>query len=243
MNEFRPNEVAPPDSRFRIGFQEHLRSVDVDDGDLFPWRASRDPYVVLLAEVLLQRTRGQNVANHFQRILRELPHATRLARAEVDEIERVIAPLGLMKRAGLLKRLGAALLEEHAGFVPRSSQDLQRLPGVGPYGAGAVRCFAYGERTAIVDAGIARIIRRCLDLPTTRRVNEDPELWAIAESLLPRRGFRRHNLALLAVADRYCRVRPHCDPCPLRPVCRYGRKQVVVAALGRRKLPPPMRAS
>lgn len=230
MNDLRPNEVAPPDSRFRIAFQKHLRSVDVDAGDLFPWRASRDPYVILLAEVLLQRTRGPNVAKHFRSIVEELPNAARLARSEVEEIERVIAPLGLRKRAGLLKRLGAELVDRYDGSVPRRSEDLLRLPGIGPYAASGVRCFAYGERAAIVDVGIARIIRRCLNLPETRRINEDPELWTVAEALLPSRGFRRHNLALLTVADRHCRVRPRCEPCPLLPVCRHGREHIAVAA-------------
>lgn len=242
MNDLRPNHVVLPDADFRAAFHRQLRTVSVDEGKLFPWRASRDAYLVLLAEVLLQRTRGPNVARHFAAIIGQVPNATCLAHTPVDRIERAISALGLKKRARLLKRLGIELTERYDGSVPRRSDDLLKLPGVGPYSANAVRCFAYGERAAIVDAGIARVIRRCLNLPATRRVNEDRELWALAESLLPRRGVRRHNLALLAIADSYCRVEPRCDLCPLVQLCRYGRTRSPVGARRRRNTPSGLRA-
>lgn len=195
--------------------------------------------MVLLAEILLQRTRGPNVAKVFREIVEAAPKPERLAEMGADEIRGLIAPLGLMKRATLLKRLGITLIEEFRGVVPRRREELRRLPGVGPYATGAVLCFAFSERAAIVDSGIARIIRRCLDLPIARRVNEDPELWVVAEALLPRRGYRRYNLALLAIADRFCGVRPRCRVCPLRSLCKYGRASCESDAGVRLNAAPP----
>jgi A/G-specific adenine glycosylase len=206
--------VGLPSTAFRRAFRHRLRKVHVDEGLAFPWRASCEPYVILLAEVLLQRTRGPNVAKRFREIAHRAPNARSLAEMKIGEIQRLIAPLGLVKRAILLQRLGTALVEDFEGSVPDRPAELRSLPGVGPYAAGAVLCFAFARRTAIVDSGIARIIRRCLGLSASRRVNEDPELWSIAGALLPRRDYRRHNLALLAVADRFCRVRPRCGPLP-----------------------------
>lgn len=226
--------AAFPTTPFRRAFRRRLHKVDVDEGLAFPWRASREPYEILLAEVLLQRTRGPNVARHFREILHRAPNAGSLAAMKVGEIQSLIAPLGLLKRAVLLQRLGRALMERFHGSVPDRSDELRLLPGVGPYAAGAVLCFAFARRVAIVDSGIARIIRRCLGLSARRRVNEDPELWSIAEALLPRRDHRRHNLALLAVADQHCRVRPRCECCPLRSLCNHGRDRAP-AAVGTRR--------
>lgn len=211
-----------PDSAYRAAFRRRLRSVPIDEGTRFPWRASTNPYVVLLAEILLQRTRGPNVATNFRKILRRIPNPTRLANTPVAELERLIGPLGLRKRAPTLKQLGEVLVARFSSSIPDVEQDLRELPGVGPYGASAVKSFAFNQRAAIVDTGIARVLRRCLGLPADRRVNQDHQLWLIAESLLPRTGHRRHNLALLTVADELCLPEPRCQACPLLKVCDYG---------------------
>ncbi len=220
----KPPRIELPSTSYRAVFRRRLKSIPIDEGDLFPWRASRDPYVVLLSEVLLQRTRGPNVAKRFSGILARLPDPESLATTSVTGIARTIQALGLRKRAPLLQRLGRTLIRDFGGAIPRTDEELTGLPGVGRYGANAVRCFAYDDRVAIVDAGIGRVIRRCLDLPSEKRVNQDHRLWTIAQALLPRNGHRRHNLALLAVADTFCRSRPRCDLCPLLPICAYGRR-------------------
>lgn len=210
------------DQRARREFRRTLRRVAVDDGRIFPWRASRDPYVVLLAEVLLQRTRGPNVAERFPAILLELPTPAALAAMSTKDLTHLIAPLGLHKRAPILARLGHEIVERHDGRVPEDHDELLKLSGVGPYAAAAVRCFAFDRRMPIVDVGIARILRRVFVLNDERRVNDDPVLWSIAADLLPVNDFRHHNLALLAVADAFCRVRPHCRECPLRDICQFA---------------------
>lgn len=215
------DELAP-DKSYVEEFRRRLKGVEVDRGEAFPWRASRDPFVVLLSEILLQRTRGPNVAKVFPVIVRRVPEPRLLARMPIQRIERMVRPLGLLKRAPILKRLGKALVREHGGEVPADRDELLALPGVGRYTAAAVRCFAFGKREAIVDAGIGRIIRRCLGLTESRRVNSDDDLWNMANVLLPERGSRHHNLALLTIAARHCRVIPRCTTCPLVSVCRFG---------------------
>lgn len=213
-----------PTSSQRSTFRRAMARVEVDVGERFPWRSSREPYVLLLAEVLLQRTRGPNVAAHFDRIVAEFPTVSELAGASVRRITRAIAPLGLRKRASILKRIGEELVARHGGVVPTKYEDLLALPGVGPYAASALQCFSYDKRTAIVDAGIARVLRRYFDRPDERRVNADRDLWALAQSLLPAKRVGRYNLALLTVAQNNCSTRPRCEDCVLYRSCSFARQ-------------------
>lgn len=146
-----------------------------------------------------------------------------LADANVNRIAAAIAPLGLRKRAAILKRLGEELVAKHSGRVPVELDELLALPGVGPYAANAVRCFAFGKRAPIVDSGVARILRRCFDLPTERRVNADATLWSVAAELLPRADVARHNFALLTIAQANCLTKPKCEVCVLNGLCRFAR--------------------
>jgi A/G-specific adenine glycosylase len=217
------SDTSLPTRSQRATFRRAMTRVEVEGGDRFPWRSSRDPYVLLLAEVLLQRTRGPNVAAHFERIVSEFPTAPALAMASISRIAREIAPLGLRKRATILKRLGEELVTQYGGVVPPGYEELLALPGVGPYAANALQCFSYGRRTAIVDAGIARILRRYFDRPHERRVNADRDLWALARLLLPAKGADRHNLALLTVAQNNCLTKPRCENCVLHSSCSFAR--------------------
>jgi A/G-specific adenine glycosylase len=218
----RSTPIGPPPTS-RAAFRRAMSRVDIDLGDRFPWRSSRDPYVLLLAEVLLQRTRGPNVAAHFKRIVSEFGSAADLAGASVDRIAAAIAPLGLKKRAAILKRMGEQLVHRHAGSVPTEYEELLALSGVGPYAANAVKCFGFGERAPIVDAGVARVLRRCFALPEDQRVNADSLLWGYARTLLPRKEVARYNFALLTVAQTNCLTKPRCTNCALNSACSFAR--------------------
>ena len=195
-----------------------LRSARVHGRD-FPWRQSRDPYKVLIGEVLLQRTRGEHVAPVFDVFVRRWPGPNELAKARQRSIGAVVRPLGLAKRAPTLKQLGIALVE--AGFVPTEPAALRRLPGVGPYAANAVPIFALGQDLPLVDWVIARVLRRFFGLPEGNRPNADPALWRVAESLVRVGRARDLWLGTLDFAARVCKPRPACPECPLREACSF----------------------
>ena len=194
-----------------VGFYER-------SGRAFPWRASTDPYAVLVSEVLLQRTRGENVVPVYQELLRRWPDPQRLSRARIATIEQVIRPIGLAKRASTLKALGGAMVD--LGGVPRSPTELQKLPGIGPYGAHAVPVFAFGDDLPVVDWVIARVLRRYFGLSSRARPNSDGELWDLATELALLGSSRSLWLGTLDFAAEICVPTPKCERCPISTSCR-----------------------
>lgn len=190
-------------------------------GREFPWRATKDPYRVLIGEVLLQRTRGgSRVVEVYRDFLQRWPTPEKLARARVQTIERVIRPLGLAKRAPILKKLGRQIVE--LGGTPTTPDELRELPGVGPYGAHAVAIFGLGRDLPLVDWVIARVLRRYFGLQTDRRPNADLELWRLAEQLAENGEARKLWLGVLDFAAALCKPRPRCAECPLASSCSWA---------------------
>lgn len=216
------NELAAQDA-FRAailgGFDQRDRS--------FPWRSRRDPYAVLIGEVLLQRTRGEHAVRVYLDFVRRWPTPERLARARVPTIERVIRPLGLVKRAAILSRLGKAIVA--ADGVPADPADLARLPGVGPYAAHSVPVFAGERNLPVVDWVIGRVLRRYFGLAVGRRPNHDPELWELAARLAAPGSARTLWLGTLDFAAAVCKPRPLCQECPLRQSCQHHLGELAAA--------------
>lgn len=195
-----------------------------DRGRSFPWRDSSDPYVVLVGEVLLQRTRGDLVEPVFREFIKRWPDAQHLSRARLRTIAQVIRPLGFAKRAPMIKRLGTALARR--GGTPTTPEALLELPGVGPYAAHAVPVFALGKQYPVVDWVLARVLRRYFGLTNELRPNQDKELWGIARRLIRSTPAREVWLGLLDFASEICRPKPRCTSCPLNRSCTYGRENI-----------------
>lgn len=186
----------------------------------FPWRETREPFAVLVAELLLQKTASYKVIRIYEPFLRRYPSPGALANADPDEVRALLAPLGLPRRAQRLIELGRLLEDSHGGKVPRQHARLLALPGVGPYTANAVQCFAFGGRRPLVDEVVARVYRRFFGLPTAKRAYEDVGLWNFVEGLLPRHRARDFSLAVLDFASGVCTFkRPKCESCLLRGRC------------------------
>lgn len=185
----------------------------------FPWRRRRDAYAVLVGEVLLQRTRGELVVPVFEEFVRRWPQPEDLARARLSSIASVIRPLGLAKRAPILKELGRELTRR--GAIPADPDDLLELPGVGPYAAHAVPVFTRGRNLPVVDWVIARVLRRYFGLASDRRPNADPQLWDLAADLAERGKARELWLGTLDFAAAVCKPQPLCRTCPLASSCQY----------------------
>jgi A/G-specific adenine glycosylase len=188
----------------------------------FPWREEKDPFRILIAEVLLQRSRGVTVAKVYERLFARWPDARRLARAREESIASVIRPLGLTRRAATLKTLAREI--DLRGEVPASLLALSELPGVGPYAASATLAVAFGEREPTVDGVTARVYRRYFGLDAERPASTDRALWTLVHRVMPRTNIREWNWAVLDLAALVCVPRkPRCFECPLRQHCAWSR--------------------
>jgi A/G-specific adenine glycosylase len=187
----------------------------------FPWRETDDSFRILVAEMLLQRSRGKTVAKVYEKLFARWPDAASLARARVDTIEKVIRPLGLTRRAGALKEM--ATLVSDLGEVPSTLDGLLALPGVGPYAAGATLAVAFERRSPVVDGVTARVYRRYFGLNPEVPASLDPELWRVVSEASPARKNKEWNWAVLDLAATICLPKvPRCQACPLAAHCRWS---------------------
>jgi A/G-specific adenine glycosylase len=194
----------------------------------FPWRETDDPFRVLVAEVLLQRSRGKTVAAVYERLFARWPDASSLARARESSIASTIRPLGLTKRAATLREMAKAVVRR--GGVPSTVDDLLELPGVGPYAAGATAAVAFGAHEAVVDGVSARVYRRYFGLDGTGPASIDHELWSLVGAATPRRAVQEWNWAVLDLAALICLPgTPRCPSCPLRASCRAATSAIAVS--------------
>ena len=174
-----------------------------------------------MAEVLLQRSRGKTVAKVYEELFRRWPDAEALSRAREASIASVIRPLGLVRRASILRAMGREVVQ--SGGVPSSSDGLLALPGVGRYAANATLVVGFGKRAPVVDGVTARVYRRYLGLPTELPATADTELWEKVDAATPSRGSRDWNWAVLDLASEICLpARPRCDVCPLVERCAFA---------------------
>jgi A/G-specific adenine glycosylase len=198
------------------------------EGRRFDFRGPRDPYPVLVAEVMLQQTqasRGEAAWRHF---MTRFPDVRALAVARPADVLRAWAGLGYNRRALNLWRAAQVVVADHDGHFPRSVTELERLPGIGPYTARAVAAIAFGNPVAAIDTNVRRVLGRVLlghgarsdagGLPSSR------ELQADADRLVPPGRSAEWTAALMDLGAILCRPRaPRCDDCPLRPYCSFAR--------------------
>jgi A/G-specific adenine glycosylase len=205
-------------------FRRRLREWGEAHRRNFPWREDSDPFRVLVAEVLLQRSRGKTVATVYEALFRRWPDAAALSRARETSIAAVIRPLGLTRRAATLKVLASQV--DARGGVPESSDELLELPGVGPYAAGATMAVAFGRWMPVVDGVTARVYRRFFGLAREVPPSTDPVLWGVVERATPPHGVREWNWAVLDLAATTCLPKvPRCPDCPLRARCAWSSAQ------------------
>jgi A/G-specific adenine glycosylase len=189
-----------------------------------PWRLTRDPYAVLVSEVMLQQTQVDRVLPFYEAWMARWPSASSLAASSPADVIGAWSGLGYNRRAVHLHRAATAVVARHGGQVPIEVAPLRDLPGVGPYTANAVASFAGARLAAVVDTNIGRVLaRRSLGVATVRDTLP-ATLLGLAERLLPRRGeqARDHNLALMDLGAAVCTARaPSCSACALAANCRW----------------------
>ena len=191
------------------------------DRRVFPCRKTSDPFRVLVAEVLLQRSRGSTVAGVYEDLFGRWTDAPALSRARAPSIVSVIRPLGLVGRAERLKAMATEVVR--LGGVPDSMEGLLALPGVGRYAASATIAVAFGKRVPVVDGVTARVYRRYFGSEGNLPASTDSELWDLVDRVTPHTHVREWNWAVLDLAAAICLPKkPRCEGCPLRSGCAFA---------------------
>ncbi len=186
-----------------------------------PWQDTRDPYRVWLSEVMLQQTQVSTVLDYYPRFLARFPDVTALAAAAQDDVLALWSGLGYYSRARNLHRCAQAVVHQHGGQFPCSSAALAELPGIGRSTAAAIAAFCFGERAAILDGNVKRVLSRALgfdgDLASAA---QEKLLWQQAEALLPHEQVDVYTQGLMDLGATLCLARrPACPQCPLGGDC------------------------
>lgn len=216
---FSASSSANADQIARI--QQHLIAWFEANGRDLPWRRTRDPYRVLVSEIMLQQTQVDRVKPKYAAFLEQFPSLEALAAASPGDVIRAWAGLGYNRRALNLQRTAQAVINEHSGRFPETPDALRNLPGIGPYTAGAVACFAFERDVAFMDTNIRRVIRRLFVGPDDAGESSDRELIPLAEAAVPQGKGWIWNQAIMELGALICTAaRPRCQICPLRGECR-----------------------
>ena len=207
-----------------------------------PWQHPRTPYRVWLSEVMLQQTQVSTVIPYFQRFVERFPDLPTLAAAPEPEVMRLWAGLGYYARARNLHACAQRVVADHGGDFPQAFDAVLALPGIGRSTAGAILAQAFGQRQAILDANVKRVLARWAGIagyPGETAVQA--RLWALSESLLPTHRLPDYTQALMDLGATRCTARqPRCGDCPLADDC-LARVHGRTAELPGRK-PAPARA-
>jgi A/G-specific adenine glycosylase len=199
-----------------------------------PWQGTQDPYRVWLSEIMLQQTQVVTVRDYYARFLQRFPDVQALAAATLDDVLALWSGLGYYSRARNLHGCAVQVMQVHGGEFPRTAELLQALPGIGPSTAAAIASICFGQRVAILDGNVKRVLTRALgfDADLAKGANERA-LWGHATELLPQRdlvrAMPRYTQGVMDLGATVCLARkPLCEICPVMDICvarREGRPE------------------
>ena len=229
----QPAQVHPPAPRLAPALIDWQRA---HGRHSLPWVGSRDPYRVWLSEIMLQQTQVSTVLGYFARFLQRFPDVASLAAAHQDDVLALWSGLGYYSRARNLHRCAQVVVQQHGGQFPPSSQLLATLPGIGRSTAAAIAVFCHGERCAILDGNVKRVLTRALGFDgDLGQSAHEKALWRLAESQLPAAtggmdgvpvnaagaaSIRAYTQGLMDLGATLCSPRrPACPACPLADLC------------------------
>lgn len=182
-----------------------------------PWRRTRDPWSVLVSELMLQQTQVARVVPKYEAFLDRFPTVVECASGRQAEVVQLWQGLGYNRRAVNLHRCARAVVSEHGGRLPADLDALLALPGIGPYTARAVLAFAFEHDVAIVDTNVARILARQLGRGLTVK-----EAQAAADEIVPHGDGWAWNQSMLDLGATVCTKRsPNCEVCPTASTCKW----------------------
>jgi A/G-specific adenine glycosylase len=200
--------------RLLVWAEDHLRD--------YPWRKTNNPYDILIAEFLLQRTDADTVVSIYEIFLARYPTINELAIAPVEDLAEILQPLGLFFKAERLSKTAQIIMEKHKGKVPQEKTELLKLSGIGKYTARAILSQAFDRPAAVLDTNVARVLERFFGIEGGRVKSRCKILWSAADNISPNINVRHWNLTLLDFGALTCTARnPKCLQCPLSSRCYW----------------------
>ena len=230
-------------SRARAALQRRLLAWFRSHRRELPWRASRDPYQIWVAEIMLQQTRIATVLPYYERFLKALPDLESLANANEDGVLRLWSGLGYYSRARNLRRAARQVVDQHGGQFPRDYGKALALAGIGHYTAAAVLSIAYDEPFAVLDGNVARVLAR---LTAMRGDLREPRRWkqlgALSTELLAKSAPGDWNQGLMELGEAICTPRaPRCHECPVARWCAARARGLTAQVPAPRRKPATVR--
>ncbi len=203
--------------RFRRRLLDWYRA----NGRDLPWRKTDDPYHILVSEMMLQQTQVDRVLPKYHEWLAKYPSLTALAVADQETVTQTWRPLGYNIRPRRLHAIARESVERYGGELPSDEATLLSFKGIGAYTAGAIRSFAFGQRAAILDTNVARVLHRIFVVKGDVKAHAmKRHLWTLSETLVPRKHVFDFNQALMDFGATVCVARkPRCEACPMTKLC------------------------
>src|SRR5579862_6075081 len=218
----RPHALAIPAPPARRRFRQRLLTWYSRHGRDLPWRKTSDPYHILVSEIMLQQTQVDRVLPKYHEWLGRFPSLETLAAAPEREVTDTWYPLGYNIRPKRLHLIAKESVSRYGGQLPADEETLRSFKGIGAYTAGAIRSFAFGERAAILDTNVARVLFRVFVAagdPKSHAMKR--HLWTLSKTLVPVRHVFDFNQALMDLGALICTARkPRCLICPMAKSCR-----------------------
>ncbi|WP_246259582.1 A/G-specific adenine glycosylase [Oxynema aestuarii] len=232
LTESRASGRSPegsPDAKTVRWFRKQLLKWGQTHRRDFPWRRSRDPYGIFVAECLLQKTEANHALPVYRAFMARYPTLAALGDASLEELSALLEPLGLRFRAPRLLDAARSILENeaHGGQLPDCETELLKLPGVGRYTARSILSQAFDRPLAVLDTNIARILERFFGVEGGRVKSRDALLWSLAQEVAPKREMGVWNLTLIDFGAAVCTAqKPRCSECILLKRCNFGELRV-----------------
>jgi len=194
----------------------------------YPWRNTHDGYRILIAEIMLHRTKADQVKNIYEVFIEKFPDLMSIVDAGSERIKSDLYSLGLSWRANLLYRMAEEVVEKYNGVLPLNRMKLMELPGVGHYTASAILCFGYNLPEPVLDTNTVRVIGRIFGIKITDSSRRSKKFEKIMYDLVACGEPRKFSFALIDFAAMVCSPgnNPRCDICPLKGICCFYGKEV-----------------
>jgi len=192
------------------------------EGRYFPWRSFDDPYKIMIAEFMLQRTKANQVAPIYKDFIAKYPDVITLAKAKEKSVSKVTEHLGLHKRSSNFIKAAKFVVKEYGGKFPKKREELLKIPGIGDYGAGAIMAVCFNKVDYVVDCNIARFINRFYRLGLTGEIRRKKVIIKKSEELFRVKKPGEFLFALIDFTALICKpVNPLCSKCPVKENCNY----------------------
>lgn len=219
-----------PESRKKISFFNRtlIEWFQVNERK-FPWRNEKDVYHILIAEVMLQRTRAEQVVPVYTEFIARFPDVGSVISAKPVAINSFIKRLGLIWRTELIMKMFQNISDEYGGLIPVERKKLLAIPGIGDYIADALTVFGYGGRRTVIDSNVVRLVSRFFGIPLKGEMRRNKDFTVFCQLLIeniPSSQIKKFNWALIDHAALVCKPQPRCQNCPLSISCSYFKKQI-----------------